>query len=605
MLCDASATTRKDRKRTRTSTTKTNISCNEDIKEDTNLENEYETVDLTNNKLATVSEKELGLPFVRTARIGNNPLYCGSEMLWLINKISCLEKCQGRFLACCLECEACFLDLDPEYNFLQCASPKHLEGKSLASAITNSEPCETQQCWAPTTVDHVLDGGTLDLSEDDTHGTNVCRTQTYTFVYSFRSSSGSAEGQNDPSTQTELVTKVTQDTTTADDRFTDFVPTTKTTKISQSEESGILQIILISFVSFLGLSFISLVTAKIINSKISDDNAAAAQNNIMLYHNRAAIHAPNSTYFPGLAQVIPPIENSACNVDITPNVATLQPESLNQIIPPIENSLYGGTQDAGTVPGTSDSTPSSVLQPIQGERLDIASLQAFPWAKRSPLENSYYDGGHGSGSEQGSNDYATSSVLQPIQGNPKVGNSLGIASLQVFPCAKSSPIEKSSFGGTQGLGKVVVNNDYAPSPVLQNSPKVNNNSASSSVLSVQNIPKVGHRLGITSLQAFPCAKSSPIEKSSYGGAQGSGKVLVNNDYAQSPVLQNSPKVGNRLDSDQDYFVRGVKEVVYIRAHHPSLNRDGGRFRLPATFDALLTSSSFRLPESDQPASSFI
>ncbi|KAI8510832.1 hypothetical protein Bbelb_117480 [Branchiostoma belcheri] len=51
-----------------------------------------------------------------------------------------------------------------------------------------------------------------------------------------------------------------------------------------------------------------------------------------------------------------------------------------------------------------------------------------------------------------------------------------------------------------------------------------------------------------------------------------------------------------LDTEQDYFVRGVKEAIYIRAHQPSLNRDGGRYRLPATFDALLTSSRFRLPE---------
>ncbi|KAI8521389.1 hypothetical protein Bbelb_011430 [Branchiostoma belcheri] len=54
-----------------------------------------------------------------------------------------------------------------------------------------------------------------------------------------------------------------------------------------------------------------------------------------------------------------------------------------------------------------------------------------------------------------------------------------------------------------------------------------------------------------------------------------------------------------LDTEQDYFVRGVKEAVYIRAHQPSLSRDGGRYRLPATFDALLTSSRFRLPESQR------
>ncbi|KAI8484269.1 hypothetical protein Bbelb_380540 [Branchiostoma belcheri] len=58
-----------------------------------------------------------------------------------------------------------------------------------------------------------------------------------------------------------------------------------------------------------------------------------------------------------------------------------------------------------------------------------------------------------------------------------------------------------------------------------------------------------------------------------------------------------------LDTEQDYFVRGVKEAIYIRAHQPSLNRDGGRYRLPATFDALLTSSRFRLPETACAASS--
>ncbi|KAI8502568.1 hypothetical protein Bbelb_192700 [Branchiostoma belcheri] len=54
-----------------------------------------------------------------------------------------------------------------------------------------------------------------------------------------------------------------------------------------------------------------------------------------------------------------------------------------------------------------------------------------------------------------------------------------------------------------------------------------------------------------------------------------------------------------IDTEKDFFVRGVKKAIYIRAHKRSLNRDGGRFRLPATFDAPLTSSRFRLPESDQ------
>ncbi|KAI8513339.1 hypothetical protein Bbelb_099780 [Branchiostoma belcheri] len=44
-----------------------------------------------------------------------------------------------------------------------------------------------------------------------------------------------------------------------------------------------------------------------------------------------------------------------------------------------------------------------------------------------------------------------------------------------------------------------------------------------------------------------------------------------------------------LDTEQDYFKRGIKEAIYIRALQPSLNRDGGRYRLHTTFDPLLTS----------------
>ncbi|KAI8514558.1 hypothetical protein Bbelb_071490 [Branchiostoma belcheri] len=44
-----------------------------------------------------------------------------------------------------------------------------------------------------------------------------------------------------------------------------------------------------------------------------------------------------------------------------------------------------------------------------------------------------------------------------------------------------------------------------------------------------------------------------------------------------------------LDTEQDYFKRGIKEAIYIRALQPSLKRDGGRYRLHTTFDPLLTS----------------
>ncbi|KAI8481415.1 melatonin receptor [Branchiostoma belcheri] len=42
-------------------------------------------------------------------------------------------------------------------------------------------------------------------------------------------------------------------------------------------------------------------------------------------------------------------------------------------------------------------------------------------------------------------------------------------------------------------------------------------------------------------------------------------------------------------TEQDYFLRGVKVSIYIRAHHPSLNRDGGRHSLPDSVDPVFTS----------------
>ncbi|KAI8513454.1 hypothetical protein Bbelb_100930 [Branchiostoma belcheri] len=45
-----------------------------------------------------------------------------------------------------------------------------------------------------------------------------------------------------------------------------------------------------------------------------------------------------------------------------------------------------------------------------------------------------------------------------------------------------------------------------------------------------------------------------------------------------------------LDTEPDFFARGIKEAIYTRALQPSLNRDGGHHRLSATYDPLLTES---------------
>ena len=44
-----------------------------------------------------------------------------------------------------------------------------------------------------------------------------------------------------------------------------------------------------------------------------------------------------------------------------------------------------------------------------------------------------------------------------------------------------------------------------------------------------------------------------------------------------------------LDREARWFERGVKEAIYIRAYQPTLNKDGGRYKLPNSYDPVLTS----------------
>ena len=76
-------------------------------------------------------------------------------------------------------------------------------------------------------------------------------------------------------------------------------------------------------------------------------------------------------------------------------------------------------------------------------------------------------------------------------------------------------------------------------------------------------------------------------------------------HIESPGHSVDLKKVKLLDKDDRWFERGVKEAIYIRAYKPSLNKDGGRYRLPRVYDPLLTSlppTSVNTSRQIQPAS---
>ncbi|XP_019618828.1 PREDICTED: leucine-rich repeat transmembrane protein FLRT2-like [Branchiostoma belcheri] len=50
-------------------------------------------VDLSSNRLTSVSVQGLGLPFLEKVNIDSNPFNCDCALLWLMNKVRCLQEC--------------------------------------------------------------------------------------------------------------------------------------------------------------------------------------------------------------------------------------------------------------------------------------------------------------------------------------------------------------------------------------------------------------------------------------------------------------------------------------------------------------------------------
>ena len=70
----------------------------------------------------------------------------------------------------------------------------------------------------------------------------------------------------------------------------------------------------------------------------------------------------------------------------------------------------------------------------------------------------------------------------------------------------------------------------------------------------------------------PSSTTSEVSKHIHGDHPNHNITLENTE-----VLTVEPK----------WFERGVKEAIYIRAIQPSLNRDGGRYNLPAVWNNII------------------
>eukprot|EP00058_Branchiostoma_floridae_P000581 XP_002586069.1 hypothetical protein BRAFLDRAFT_108254 [Branchiostoma floridae] len=103
-----------------------------------------EYLDVSFNKLTSFSQYELGWPQESLTSIAGNPFHCDCDLSWLIDKMACLQACEGRNNARCWNaCAAYFLV--PNRNRTFCHSPSQLNGLSLSDVSNKLTGCGSHQ----------------------------------------------------------------------------------------------------------------------------------------------------------------------------------------------------------------------------------------------------------------------------------------------------------------------------------------------------------------------------------------------------------------------------------------------------------------------------
>ncbi|KAI8513340.1 hypothetical protein Bbelb_099790 [Branchiostoma belcheri] len=305
-------------------------------------------VDLSSNRLTSVSVQGLGLPFLEQVNIDNNPFNCDCALLWLMNKVRCLQECPRAGVQCCYECEACFLHSRLNHDSLLCTSPDPLQGLSLTKAVYTPQkiPCE-----ARTTVSTQTTASTLSSTVKIRNADRI-------------STPYQAGVREKPVSLVPTVEYVVYTNPLGGPMFSGPVLENNTSiQEGNSKEISKLaigseQIIIMVSVTFLALLFISCIMRKIRRVVTSEEVIGAAAVNTSTAIDSFSPGLPTSTEM-CLAQIVPPIKNLMYQGNIDTGEQQL-PTSAHQLVrvarmmPPISkvntdyHNLNAGTAHQAT-----------------------------------------------------------------------------------------------------------------------------------------------------------------------------------------------------------------------------------------------------------------